>query len=133
MMSDGEFQEGQIWEGIPEAAKFGLDNLKVIVDVNGQQCDGCIEPDHYVDPPCRENPRPSGASAITVDGHDLNALEDADVSHEHGQAPRGTRNDESGEGTAIARGEGTALPLPALLVSDDERQRYEHAYEAMVK
>jgi len=32
MMSDGEFQEGQIWEAIAEAAKFGLDNLKVIVE-----------------------------------------------------------------------------------------------------
>ncbi len=36
-MSDGEHQEGQTWEAMMSAAKFQLQNLIAIVDVNGLQ------------------------------------------------------------------------------------------------
>ena len=37
---DGEIQEGQIWEALMSAAKWKLDNLCIIIDVNGLQIDG---------------------------------------------------------------------------------------------
>jgi transketolase len=40
LFSDGELDEGAIWEGIMSAAHWKLDNLIAIVDVNNQQADG---------------------------------------------------------------------------------------------
>ncbi len=40
LTGDGELQEGQVWEAIMFAAHNKLDNLVVIVDVNGRQIDG---------------------------------------------------------------------------------------------
>lgn len=40
ILGDGELDSGVIWEGVMLAAKFGLDNLKVIVDYNGVQQTG---------------------------------------------------------------------------------------------
>ena len=40
LISDGELQEGSIWEAAMSAAHYGLDNLIAFVDVNGQQADG---------------------------------------------------------------------------------------------
>lgn len=34
-MGDGEIEEGQIWEAGMAAAKYGLDNLCGVIDVNG--------------------------------------------------------------------------------------------------
>mmetsp|Transcript_37444 Transcript_37444/g.91034 ORF Transcript_37444/g.91034 Transcript_37444/m.91034 type:complete len:561 (-) Transcript_37444:1124-2806(-) len=39
-MSDGEFQEGQLWEAVEAAVFHKIGNLVAVVDVNGQQCDG---------------------------------------------------------------------------------------------
>ncbi len=39
-MSDGELQEGQTWEAFQALAHYRLDNLGVVLDANGQQCDG---------------------------------------------------------------------------------------------
>jgi transketolase len=40
LFSDGELDEGSVWEAIMSAAHHGLDNLLAIVDVNNQQADG---------------------------------------------------------------------------------------------
>jgi len=40
VIGDGELNSGVIWEGLLLGAKFGLDNLKVIVDYNGVQQTG---------------------------------------------------------------------------------------------
>ncbi|WP_256203061.1 hypothetical protein [Paenibacillus pini] len=40
LLGDGELNEGQIWEAAMSAAKFKLDNLVALVDLNGQQVDG---------------------------------------------------------------------------------------------
>ena len=40
LLGDGEIEEGQVWEAAMSAAKFHLDNLCAIVDVNGLQIDG---------------------------------------------------------------------------------------------
>ena len=76
LMSDGEFQEGQTWEAIDALARFGLDNVRVIVDANGQQCDGVLEVPG-TQSSLGERIRAFGASADEVDGHDLDALQHA--------------------------------------------------------
>lgn len=43
LTSDGEHQEGNTWEAIMSAAKFGLDNLTVVIDRNNIQIDGTTE------------------------------------------------------------------------------------------
>ena len=43
LLGDGEIQEGQIWEAAMFAGYRKLDNLVVIVDLNGLQIDGKIE------------------------------------------------------------------------------------------
>jgi transketolase len=40
LMSDGELDEGSTWEATMSAAHWKLDNLILLVDVNGQQADG---------------------------------------------------------------------------------------------
>lgn len=44
MVGDGESNEGQIWEAVETAAKYGLDNLVIFLDRNRLQNDGtCAE------------------------------------------------------------------------------------------
>ena len=40
LFSDGELDEGSVWEEISSASHYKLDNLIAIVDVNNQQADG---------------------------------------------------------------------------------------------
>ena len=43
LLGDGEIEEGQVWEAFMFAAHFKLDNLCVIIDINGLQIDGPTE------------------------------------------------------------------------------------------
>lgn len=43
ILGDGELNSGVIWEGLLVGAKYGLDNLTVIVDYNGVQQTGTTE------------------------------------------------------------------------------------------
>jgi transketolase len=75
-MSDGELQEGQVWEAFQAASHHALDNLCVVVDVNGQCCDGKMTDVMRVEPLARRLSA-FGAKVVTVDGHDIAALSDA--------------------------------------------------------
>jgi transketolase len=74
MMSDGEFQEGQTWEAVQTLAHYKLDSIKVIVDVNGQQCDGPIESVMSLRS-LQNKLNAFGAHAEEVDGHDMEAFD----------------------------------------------------------
>jgi len=84
-MSDGEFQEGQTWEAIQAMAFFGIGNLVVYVDVNGQQCDGPTEEVMGTEP-LDMKIRAFGGTATIVDGHDPAAL-DAAAKEKRSDAP----------------------------------------------
>lgn len=72
-MSDGELQEGQAWEAFEVMHHYGLDNLAIVVDVNGQQCDGAMET--VLRPgDLGAKVRAFGGHAVEVDGHDVEAL-----------------------------------------------------------
>ncbi|MGW2520705.1 1-deoxy-D-xylulose-5-phosphate synthase N-terminal domain-containing protein [Streptomyces sp. NPDC001617] len=72
-MSDGEFQEGQTWEAIAALAFHGLDNVTVVVDANGQQCDGAMDTVMQTEP-LAARITAFGGLAREVDGHDPAAL-----------------------------------------------------------
>ena len=73
MTSDGEHQEGSTWEAVLLAAKYKLDNLVAICDRNYIQIDGNTE-DIMPLGDLAEKYRAFGWHAITVDGHDYEAL-----------------------------------------------------------
>lgn len=72
-LSDGECQEGQIWEAIMAMAFHKISNVKIVVDVNGQQVDGRTADVMNLEPLC-DKFTAFGARAEQVDGHDLVAL-----------------------------------------------------------
>ena len=76
LMGDGEIAEGQIWEAAMAAAKFELDNLCGIVDVNGLQIDGKTS-DVMPSEPLDKKWEAFGWHVIKVDGHDFAAIEAA--------------------------------------------------------
>ena len=84
-MSDGEFEEGQTYEAIQAMCFYGLDNVVVYVDVNGQQVDGPTKEVMNIEP-LDARIESFGASVIRVDGHDIPALVGA-VSMAHSGKP----------------------------------------------
>ena len=72
-MSDGELQEGQTWEALQFLAFHRLDNVAVVVDVNGQQVDGRMTGVMGVEP-LDDKVRAFGAHVLRVDAHDPAAL-----------------------------------------------------------
>lgn len=76
LMGDGEIAEGQIWEASMAAAKYNLDNLCGIIDVNGLQIDGATK-DVMPTEPLDKKWEAFGWNVIKVDGHDYAALAEA--------------------------------------------------------
>jgi len=74
--SDGESQEGQIWEAATSAAHYGVSNLTVIVDFNNIQIDGKMR-DVMDVLDLRVKYDAFGWHAVDIDGHDLDAIDDA--------------------------------------------------------
>lgn len=73
VLGDGEIEEGQVWEAFMSAAKYGLDNLCAVVDVNGLQIDGKTA-DVMPTEPLDKKMEAFGWNVIQADGHDLAAL-----------------------------------------------------------
>jgi transketolase len=73
LISDGELQEGQVWEAFMSAVHYRLDNLVVLVDNNGMQADGSTAEIMAVEP-VTDRLRAFGLAAMTVDGNDVPAI-----------------------------------------------------------
>ena len=87
VLGDGEIEEGQVWEAFMSAAKYGLDNLCAVIDVNGLQIDGRTA-DVMPSEPLDGKMAAFGWNVIQVDGHDLAALSAAfDKAKENKGAP----------------------------------------------
>jgi transketolase len=76
ILGDGEIEEGQTWEAAMSAAKYKLDNLCAVVDVNGLQIDGKTS-DVMPSEPLDKKYEAFGWHVIKIDGHDYNAIVDA--------------------------------------------------------
>jgi len=72
-LSDGEMEEGQVWEAAMFAAHRRLDRLVVIIDANNSQVDGPVTSVTTLEP-LPEKWRAFGWRVAEVDGHDVEAL-----------------------------------------------------------
>lgn len=70
-ISDGEIQEGSIWEAATAAASFGLDNLVTFIDCNGIQADGAMVVNVE---PVADKWRAFGWEAIEINGNAVDEL-----------------------------------------------------------
>jgi transketolase len=76
ILSDGDCQEGETWEGAAAAAHFGIPNITAIVDYNHLQTDGTTE--EVMDTgDVRAKFEAFGWDAVEIDGHDMNAIVEA--------------------------------------------------------
>ncbi|MGC5224985.1 transketolase [Micromonospora sp. DT81.3] len=85
MVGDGEIEEGMVWETVISAPRFQLDNLTLIIDLNGLQQYGwpAAEGDRFD----RSEPmghvdleavfRGFGWNTLSIDGHDWDAILEA--------------------------------------------------------
>ena len=76
VLGDGECEEGEVWEAAMFASHKGLDNLTVIVDVNGLQIDGTTAEVGGVEP-LDTKFRSFGFDVTVIDGHDFDQIEAA--------------------------------------------------------
>lgn len=86
LVSDGEMEEGQVWEAVQTAVRNQLDNFIIFADINGQQCEGQtkkilnLEWKNY-----EARFKAFGAETVVVDGHDIDALTAAVDTPHHGK------------------------------------------------
>jgi len=73
LFSDGELDEGSVWEAIMSASHFKLDNLIAIIDVNNQQADGASSQIMAFEP-LVDKLKAFGWFVQRVDGNDLDAV-----------------------------------------------------------
>lgn len=85
LLGDGELAEGQIWEAAMSAAHYKLDNLCIIVDINGLQIDGrtC---DVMNTEPVDEKFASFGCDVVKINGH---CFEDMETAFEKFHANKG--------------------------------------------
>jgi transketolase len=118
-LSDGEMEEGQVWEAAMFAAHHGLGALTVALDANGSQVDGAITTVTTVEP-IADKWRAFLWHTQDVDGHDIEAL----------RAAFAAAADDPRPSVIIARtdilGRLTSIPATAdghFLKLDDDLQR----------
>jgi transketolase len=75
-MSDGECNEGSVWEAAMFAPAQRLDNLAVIIDYNKWQATGRSNEVMALEPLVKKW-EAFGWSTMELDGHDISALSDA--------------------------------------------------------
>lgn len=76
ILSDGEHQEGQIWEAVMFAGNRQLNNLVAIIDRNNIQIDGPTEAVMPLEP-LADKYRAFNWQVIEIDGHNMQAIIDA--------------------------------------------------------
>ena len=76
ILGDGELAEGEVWEAFMSAAKWKLDNLCALLDINGLQIDGATK-DVMPTEPLDKKLEAFNWNVIKVDGHDYDAIKEA--------------------------------------------------------
>lgn len=76
LMSDGEQNEGQVWEAIMSAAKYKLNNLTAFIDRNNIQIDGRTE-DIMPLESLRAKYEAFNWHVVEIDGHNMEQIIDA--------------------------------------------------------
>jgi transketolase len=76
LLSDGELQEGQVWEAAMSAGHYRLDNLVALIDDNRMQADGTTAEVMTVEP-IVDKFAAFGFAARRIDANDLGQIRDA--------------------------------------------------------
>ncbi len=76
LLGDGELAEGEVWEATMFSAHYKLDNLCLIVDINGLQIDGRTK-DVMNTEPVDDKFKAFGCDVIQINGHDFYEIERA--------------------------------------------------------
>ena len=71
--SDGEMQEGQVWEAAMFAGHYQLDRLAVLLDANNSQVDGPVDTITTIEPIAAKW-QAFGWDTADLDGHDVDAV-----------------------------------------------------------
>lgn len=87
LFSDGELDEGSVWEAIMSASHYKLDNMIAIVDVNNQQADGPSTQVMAFEP-LVEKLEAFGWFVQRIDGNDLDAVVAAFDAAKHHPKPQ---------------------------------------------
>lgn len=75
-ISDGELEEGQLWEAAMFIAHQKLANITVLLDANDSQVDGPVSSITTIEP-IAQKWESFGWAAFDVDGHDVHAVDEA--------------------------------------------------------
>jgi transketolase len=129
LMSDGEFQEGQVWEAVQALVHYRLDNLGVYADVNDQQCDGRMDEVMGVGS-LAERLAAFGARVFDVDGHDLEALAAPAELAPDGRPLFVLAHTDPTRGVPLLKERAPNLHY-LRFASEAERERYQRAFEAL--
>ena len=86
LLSDGECNEGSVWEAALFAARYQLNNLTAIIDNNKWQATGRSQEVLQLDP-LVDKWRAFGWDTIEIDGHDHEVLE-RELKFKHPTQPR---------------------------------------------
>lgn len=86
MMGDGEMQEGSVWEALMNASSQKLDNIVAIIDKNELQIDGAVSKIKCIDP-LDKKLEAFGWETVTVNGHDVEELENAYKKAQNAEKP----------------------------------------------
>lgn len=73
LLSDGEMNEGSVWEAVMFAGHHGLDNLVALVDFNKMQALGCTRDIIHLEP-LGEKWKSFGWNAQEIDGHNFEQI-----------------------------------------------------------
>lgn len=74
MLSDGELQEGNIWEAVMFAAKYKLHNLIAIIDYNNIQIEGTVDEIMPLEP-LADKWKSFNWHVLEIDGHDFRGID----------------------------------------------------------
>ena len=85
-LSDGELEEGQVWEAAMFAGHHRVDGLTVVIDANNSQVDGPVASITSIEP-LGDKWRAFGWRVIELNGHDIPALVAAFNSRGDGARP----------------------------------------------
>ncbi len=129
-MSDGEFQEGQTWEAFQALSFHHLDTVRVLVDVNGGQCDGPMASVMAIEP-LAARLEAFGASVDVVDGHDVRAMHEG-LTRETGKPHVVLAYSDPTRGVPLLEERRPVLHY-LRFTGAEERSRYQAAYESMLE
>ena len=124
MVSDGELEEGQVWEAAMFAAHHGLRKLTVLLDANNSQVDGPVDTITTIEPIAAKW-EAFGWTAADLDGHDVDAVIKALTEAGEGDRPSVLINRTStthGLRCLPADADGHFIKLPPELAAEAEAE-----------